>query len=156
MRAVALLAVFAGCASTPLAAQQARVQTSITAAEAADLVRAQGYRAEIETRSNGQPMISFEVSGRKTVIFLQRCTNNRCSDMYLYAGFKVDRAPSLTAINDWNRERRFSRAYIDKEGDPVIEADFDFDGGNTLGNAKEWMATWKRTLDAFVKHIGFD
>lgn len=38
---------------------------------------------------------------------------------------------SLSQINDWNRTKRLSRAYIDEEGDPVLEADLISDTGIT-------------------------
>lgn len=36
-------------------------------------------------------------------------------------------------MNDWNAQALFSRAYIDDEGDPILEADFSFEGGVRVG-----------------------
>jgi len=51
-------------------------------------------------------------------------------DLQLYygmSGVKIDDAD----INQWNRTRRLSRAYLDKERDPVLEADLDATQGLT-------------------------
>lgn len=49
-------------------------------------------------------------------------------DLQLFYGIGGVRCP-LEAINQWNKEHRHSRAYIDDENDPVLESDLLSDGG---------------------------
>jgi len=38
---------------------------------------------------------------------------------------------TLEKVNKWNQEKRFSRAYLDEDGDPHLELDLDLEGGGT-------------------------
>jgi hypothetical protein len=49
-------------------------------------------------------------------------------DLQLYYGVGGVRCP-LEAINEWNKQHRHSRAYLDDEDDPVLESDLLSDGG---------------------------
>ncbi len=77
---------------------------------------------------------------------------NKGENMQLYAGWR-DTAVSLTRINEWNRDKRFSKAYVDKDGDPCIESDIDLTGGLTEENVHEWIRTYRRSLTSFQEHI---
>ncbi len=70
----------------------------------------------------------------------------------LYAAF-VGANPSMDAINEWNRTKRFSRAYVDTDGDPVIESDLDLEGGITEGAIVEWVRTFNLSVRAFAKML---
>ena len=87
----------------------------------------------------------FETAGMKVIIF------NKGQTMQLYAAFsgKI----TLSRINEWNRTKRFTRAYADEEGDPCLEADLELTGGVTERNVKEWMKTFVLCLKAFKEHI---
>lgn len=69
-----------------------------------------------------------------------------------YAGFKSDKA-NLSKINDWNRSKRYSRAYIDKEGDPVIELDLDLVGGITPARFVDFVKTVRVSVVQYMKHV---
>ncbi len=45
-------------------------------------------------------------------------------------------------INEWNRTKRLSRAYIDQEGNPVLESDLITDGGITEQNLIAFVKTF--------------
>ncbi len=88
---------------------------------------------------------SFEVNGLKAIIF------NKGETMELYAGFsgKV----TLSRINEWNRTKRFTRAYASEEGEARLEGDLDLTGGVTERNVKEWIKTYFQSLEQFKKHL---
>ncbi|MEI9850087.1 MAG: YbjN domain-containing protein [Sphingomonas sp.] len=55
----------------------------------------------------------------------------------------TDPVVSTDRINEWNRDHRYGRAYIDKEGDPVVEMDVDLDkGGISRALFDDYVATW--------------
>jgi hypothetical protein len=87
----------------------------------------------------------FDLDGYKVVLFNYR---NNCQ---LYAGFRAD--CSIKRVNEWNRTKRFSRAYIDDEGDPCIEADLDFDGGVTDTAVQEFIRTFRLSVRQFARFI---
>lgn len=88
----------------------------------------------------------FLVEGSKVVLF------NKGETMQLYHGI-ADLEVSLERINEFNRDYRFTRAYIDREGDPVLESDIELTGGVTELNVKEWVRTYRAVLQAFHEHI---
>lgn len=91
----------------------------------ADLLRAEGYRAEIvpAKKPDAAPSIRSGAGGATFTIFFYDCTKGKdCKAVQYYAGFtgtKMDAA----RMNAWNLDRRFTRAYIDNENDPVLEMD---------------------------------
>ena len=69
-----------------------------------------------------------------------------------YAGFEAPGA-GLAEVNRWNRERRYSRAYIDDEGDPVIELDLDLVGGVSRERIADFIRTVRVSVTAFADHV---
>ena len=80
---------------------------------------ARGYgSANLEKSDNGDPLIRGRIDGVGYAIFFNDCTNNRnCDTLGFYAGW-TDTNVTEAHVAEWNRTKRFSRAYIDDEGDP--------------------------------------
>jgi hypothetical protein len=90
----------------------------------------------------------FQLAGFKTLLLSKK------KNLQLYVSFK-HKTP-LARINEWNRDKRYTRAYIDKDGDPVLEADLDLEGGSSMGAIKELFRTWVTCVKLFAEHIGYD
>ncbi len=88
----------------------------------------------------------FKLSGYKVVLFDKKV------DIQLYAGFSA-RGTSLADVNEWNKSKRFSRAYIDNEGDPVIESDLDFEGGVTAEAIVQFVKIFAKSVKRFASEI---
>lgn len=88
----------------------------------------------------------FKLKGYKVVLF------NKGKDIQLYAGFKAKRV-TLSRINEWNKSKRFGRAYLDNDNDPVIEADLDFEGGVTAEAIVRFVALFGQLVEGFAAHI---
>ena len=57
-------------------------------------------------------------------------------------------------MNEWNGRYRYTRAYIDAEGDPVLEMDINFAfGGLSERQFEDWLALWELSLTAFRAFI---
>lgn len=96
-------------------------------------------------REIGNDNYVFEVNGLKIVLF------NRAETMVLTAVFSGTTTQSR--INDWNRNYRFTRAYLDSDENPVLQSDFDLTGGVTEENAREWIRTFVTSLGKFKSHL---
>lgn len=90
----------------------------------------------------------FTVKGGYRVVLF-----NKTDDIQLYAVFTDGARASLKTINEWNRGRRFSRAYLDTDGDPVLEADLDFEGGVTEESVARFIALYVQSLQNFDEHL---
>ena len=90
---------------------------------------------------------SFQTAKLKIILL------NKGDTMQLHAAFKLKERVSFSRINEWNKTKRFAKAYLDKDGDPVLEADIELTGGVTEKNVKEWLKTYVLCLKAFRTHI---
>ncbi|WP_347241413.1 YbjN domain-containing protein [Thermus sp.] len=131
------------------------VRTGITPKEAEALLKAASYRYE-RVEEGGEVYFRLRLAGLRALLLLMDCEKEVCSSLQLYAGFSMKKPPSLERINAWNREKRFSRAYLDKDGDPVLEWDLDLSGGVTDGAIKAFLDLFEESLRAFASWIGFD
>lgn len=153
----AIFAVAIGLlAASPALAQQVTAKDPQSVARA---LLASGYQAEMKKDGEGDPMIMSASSGTKFGVFFYNCTNHaNCATVQFHAGFDTDpgKAPSLEKINAWNRTQRFGRAYLDNEGDPVIEMDIDLDdGGMSQPLFLDNLEFWVSVLAQFEKEIGW-
>ena len=88
----------------------------------------------------------FEVDGFKIVIF------NKSEDVQLYAGWDLD-GTTLNRVNEFNREKRWAKAYLDDEGDPVIEADLDFEGGVTQDSFERFIKLFVQMANLYAERL---
>lgn len=140
--------------SSGVATAQALVDgTSID--EIANIARGYGS-VSVETASSGNPMISGKIDGVSYYLFFRNCSeaHTDCEDLNFYAGF-LDNKQSLDAINAWNRDKRFGRAYLDGDLDAVIEYDVNLEYGISRQNLDSSFGVWSLLLRQFSDHIGF-
>lgn len=111
--------------------------------------------ADLVTRDNGGPRISGTLGGLPYQLFFMNCTGGKaCEDLNFYAGF-TDTKPTLDAINDWNRSKRFGKAYLDSELDAVIEYDVNLEHGVTRDNLEAAFSLWSQLVPDYAGFIGY-
>lgn len=153
--AVAALTLVAGSASAlPAAAQM------VTAADPqsiVDVLKADGYPATLGRTKSGDPKIESEADGTNFTIWFLNCNANKdCATIQFTAGYDLKNAPAWEKMNEWNRTRRFGRAYLDDESDPILEMDIDLDsGGMSRALFSANLETWSALVGSFEEHIGF-
>lgn len=149
MALAALTAAWAG----PSSAQNVRAQDPGTVVSA---LQGAGYTANLGTDKLGDPMISSSLNGTVFQIFFYNCKDNRdCATVEFHSGYDLPTSPSLDLINEWNRTKRFARAFLDKENDPILEMSVDLDdGGLSPALFIDNFEFWATILDQFEKRIG--
>jgi hypothetical protein len=126
----------------------------VTAAELAQVMQDEGYRAKISRDDEGDPKIESASGGYQFVVFFYGCSHTpRCSSVQFYSGWHVDGGFKIEDINIWNRSKRFGKAYVDKEKDPNIEMDLDLEHGATTEALKNDLETWDLVVSGFSKWI---
>jgi Putative bacterial sensory transduction regulator len=145
---VAAIAGFSGVAQAEMV--EARDPSSVVRA-----LQAGGYKAILTKDSTGDPKIESASSGAKFIINFYGCTKNvDCRTLTFYAGWTSSNT-SMNQMNEWNKTKRFSRGYIDKDGDPVMEFDLDLDdGGMSESLFIDNVEFWEISMGNFKKHIG--
>ena len=127
----------------------------VTAGEVAKALLDKGYKAEVTTDSTGDPMIRSATDGSNFRILFYNCKSAgpRCVSISFSAGFDLEKGLSYSRINQWNREKRFGRAYLDDEMDPYVEMDVDFERGATIEAVANVIDTWAAVLPVFKNFI---
>lgn len=121
------------------------------------LALAQGYGdADLETQSNGNPKIKGTMDGITYAIYFMNCDddNENCEDINFYAGF-LDLKVDAKKINEWNRDKRFGKAYLDKDGDAVVEWDVNLEHGVSSDNMDANIGVWQLIMGQYSEYIGF-
>ncbi|GHA12983.1 hypothetical protein GCM10007989_04420 [Devosia pacifica] len=117
---------------------------------------ARGYGKAITEHDAGEdPLITGRLDGLIYQIYFLNCTDNQdCEDVNFYMGFSA-LTPSLETVNDWNRSKRFSRAYIGEDGTPNVEMDLDLAVPVSVEYMRSVFDLWQLVSTQFAEHIGY-
>jgi len=127
------------------------VLTSISGEEMAQLVREEGYSAELDRDSRGDPMIRFQVAGYTCLLFFYGVQDDRADSLQFRAAFR-ENVP-IEKVNEWNRRKRFLKVYLDEDGDLNMDMDVDLEGGVTRDYLLERVRTWRAAFLACVRFL---
>ncbi|MGF1656078.1 MAG: YbjN domain-containing protein [Verrucomicrobiales bacterium] len=127
---------------TPTGAGGGNVYTDASLGLIAEIANELGYPAE----QASDTAVKIVLGDVNVFCFVKQ------GDIQLYAGF-TDSSANLETVNEWNKNRRFSRSYLDNDGDPIIEADLDFDGGVTREGVRKFIQLFELSLQAFREEV---
>lgn len=119
------------------------------------IVESQGWPATIVVKEGDDPYIESNRNGLKFLVLFMNCDEGqRCKTLQYYMGFSDAKDVTLDRLNQWNKEKRFARAYKDDAGDPVLEMDVDLDfQGIPRENVGETFNTWASLMDSFRAYV---
>jgi hypothetical protein len=152
-----LTTMIAGGALALALTASAQAQT-ITGADTDEILNAaRGYgSATLGEQSNGDPQITGKINGITYQVYFRNCTNGAdCEDLNFYLGF-LDIKPTLEVINDWNFNKRFSRAYLDQDQDACVEMDLDMVKGVNAEYLDAQFGLWNMVVEQFSEHVGYN
>lgn len=151
-----LTGIAAGLALLGAGAAQAKPipEAGITPAEMAELLQESGYRAQT-VRVGDTLRVESSSQGLDWGVAFYECEGGRCKDIQFFIGIDLEDGTTYSAINRWNREMRFGRAYLDEEMDPWLELDVDLSPGGSTEQVSDSVATWDAILSEFREHMGF-
>jgi len=109
--------------------------------------------AEIESDGVGDPMISGKMNGTRYNIYFFGCKDStNCSRIQFRAGF-TDPHVSIRDLNVWNADKLFGRAYLDEEGDAIVEMTINLKYGVTEKNFIDTFEFWEIVLRDFREFV---
>ncbi len=119
------------------------------------IVESQGWPANLVAPPGEDPYIESSRNGLKFLVLFMNCeAGKNCRTLQYFMGFSDADAVPLERLNQWNKEKRFARAYRDDEGDPILEMDVDVDfAGIPRENVGETFNTWAALMDSFQQFI---
>ena len=158
---LAAIALFAGLALTGCLKPATPAETTtptkmLTGATLIEVERVlRGYgTVEREEAGDGTPVLVGRMGGYDYQTHFYGCDDagRACKSIQLTAYFDPEGA-SLDRINMWNLEKRFGKAYLDTDGDAVIEMDVNLDFGVTLRNFDDTVDYWRTVLIEFAAFL---
>lgn len=112
-----------------------------------------GLPATITTDGEGDPMVESRIDGTHYSVYFYQCETT-CASIQFSAGFDLDNPMPLEMVNQWNRDKRFGKLYLDSTGDPFIEMDIGLAGeGIGRRNFEDALDTWRIVLSDFRSFI---
>ena len=92
-----------------------------------------------------------EMEGIVYTISFLNCNDAQveCSSVQFRAWWESSGAHSLETMNQWNRDRRFSSAYLDDRNNATIEWDVNLAGGVTAVNFDDSIQWWQAVVRQF-------
>ncbi|REJ90769.1 MAG: YbjN domain-containing protein [Planctomycetota bacterium] len=122
-----------------------QILTSLSGEEMKKILVGEGYRGisidedgDIVGRIDEIPFLILVASDQKALLFKYSCEGNNADVM---------------KVNEWNKNRRFSRAYVDDDGDYNIELDLVLSGGITVDRVKDFFETSKLSMLTFRDEV---
>ena len=113
--------------------------------------------AVLEKDSTGDPMVSGTIGQTQYAVFFYGCTDGAdCTTIQFMSSYVNPGAVDSTAINTWNAEKRFGKAFLDDEGDPVIEMNVNLWSGVSENNLNDTFDWWRVVIESFEEYIGFE
>lgn len=155
--AVMALAAPAAASTAPVSVQTATDPGVSIEAVRAWLISKGGTVSEI-TRRDGETWISIDDGPLKWVIFFYSCEADVCGDIQYAASFSN---PTITEtmVNDWNRERRFLKAFLtptEPGAEPTAVVQYDvLIGEGGVEQLTDPTALWLQLVSAFATTVGY-
>ena len=151
---LALMAVLAA----PAGAAGAGAEETIDAtAPARILALVQGYgEATLGTDNLGDPLIEGRIGEKDYELFFYDCKENRdCKSLTFSATWEAEDL-SDEMMADWNRQKRFGKAYLDQDGNANVEMSVNLHGGVTRANLDDTIDWWRLVLAGFADHFDLE
>lgn len=111
---------------------------------------AKGFgNASLDTDSSGDPKIVGRIEGTKYGLYFYGCkSGKKCTDIQFNAAWSGTKV-TLDKLNEWNRTRRYGKAFLDKDGDPVLQMSVNIDYGVTRKNLEDNFDWWAKIVPEF-------
>ena len=142
--------VFAG----PVQAQSVMATNPISVVQA---LQSAGYPAALGRDEQGAPKIDTSAGGTSFIVYFFDCTNGRdCRAVQFHSSYESE-APALETINRWNRDYRYTRAFVTADGNPALEFDINLDaaGGMSRRLFLDSLDLYVSLLPQFERLIGW-
>jgi len=125
-------------------AGQRTVLKRITLREITATMKQEGYAITMRDDS----YVEWRIDGRKSQIFV--ADDGR--SVQFHTAF-LDTKATLNTVNDWNQSKKYSRSYLDDDGDPHLQLDLDLSGGITEARIIDFLATCRQSFERWLKEV---
>jgi hypothetical protein len=135
--------------AAPVSAQDALFDATKPEQVAAAL-RTAGYKAELKANDKGEPLIASAANGHDFTIEFYGCKGKAdCGSFQFFSWYKKEPLFDQAFANEWNANKRFLKAAIDKDGDLSLFMDVAGVGKMTQAAFADWV-DWYQVMDADI------
>jgi hypothetical protein len=92
--------------------------------------------------------LSWKLNGASTTILF--LSGGEALQFYVAV---TDTRATKDDLMEFNKKWRYSRSYMDEDGDPVLELDLDLAGGVCEGRVKDWLATCELAFSTWIEAL---
>lgn len=127
----------------------------MTATEIADWLRSKGLTAQVkpDQTTPGDQIVSSSADGINWDIYLYACDGSgdarRCKTIQYASGWSSPKDFSLTKVNEWDKQQRYARAYMDEKGNAWAEYDVDIFPGGTYEQLDHSLERWRSVVSTY-------
>jgi len=122
-----------------------------TVADVVQWLQEEGFQAKTVQADNGDVHVNSKFEGISFSVFLLDCEKGRCGSIQFAVGWKTEGKQDAAKIAEWNRDKRWGRAYLDADHDPWLEMDVDISPGGTYELLNDEFLTYRGVVQEFVK-----
>jgi len=127
----------------------------VTVEDMVRFLQSKGYKAEVKSGSTGR-YIASATGGVNFDVYFYDCVSGRCASVQFEAGFDLTNGITTAKINEWNRDKRYMKAYVDSGADPHVSMDANTSPARTYEGLADDFGVWTGTLPAFAQFIGWN
>lgn len=121
------------------------ILTSIDNGFLLEIMHDEGYTADV----NDKGVVIWKVEGYRAQVFISK---NGGDNMQFHTAFGDSNA-TAAKVNRWNATKRYSKTYLDDDGDPHLELDLDLDGGVTRARIVDYLRTCRQSFDVWRREV---
>jgi hypothetical protein len=167
--ATLVLAVTLGGAASPALAQgttgkattgagsSGQMMTKIAVPDVTAILNDAGIRYEVTTDDVGDPLIladgTASLVGERMAVFFYDCGPTGCEDIRMYSYYRSRSNVGLGVINEFNKNLRWGRAFLDDDNDPVFELDINATGGIGREALRILINTYLSSMNTFAAEV---
>ncbi len=117
----------------------------------------EGISAQLTKDDYGDPKIVVRQGDTTFSIYFYGCDGGvACTSLQFFVGYRTEGAWTVDQANAWNKERRYTRAYVSAEGSARLEMDLlSGIGGISVAGFAEHYVMWVRNMVEFEELIGW-
>jgi hypothetical protein len=127
----------------------------VTVEDMVRFLQSKGYKAEVKSGTNGR-YIASAAAGVNFDVYFYDCVRSRCASVQFEAGFDLTNGITTSKINEWNRDKRYLKAYVDSGSDPHVSMDANTSPARTYEGLADDFGVWTGTLPLFATFIGWN
>lgn len=121
-----------------------RLVKRISQSQIKAIMESEGYSVSIDDND----ILVWRLEGYRTILLV----SDDEESLQFHASFGGVNA-TFETVNDWNWTKRFSRTYLDKDGDPHLELDLDLAGGITQDRIVDFLKTCRVSFVAWLAEV---